>query len=131
VITRAEPETGARLARGSASNSFAALAQPNRFRIVEGTLRSTAVELPCIRPSGGRTRWAHFEFTRINIEPTILRKKIEDRCAVRAFASMGSVRRSVPRSMTERQTPRDYSRWLFLTQCFDGRYPRRAQRRKP
>jgi predicted ArsR family transcriptional regulator len=35
VITRAEPETGARLTRGSASNSFAALAQPNRFRIVE------------------------------------------------------------------------------------------------
>jgi hypothetical protein len=27
---------------------------------------------------GGRTRWAHFEFTRINIEPTILLKKIED-----------------------------------------------------
>ena len=22
--------------------------------------------------------WAHFEFTRINIEPTILRKKIKD-----------------------------------------------------
>jgi DNA-binding transcriptional ArsR family regulator len=35
VITRAEPETGARLTRGSASNSFAALAQSNRFRIVE------------------------------------------------------------------------------------------------
>ena len=28
--------------------------------------------------SGGRTWWAHGEFTRINIEPTILRKKIED-----------------------------------------------------
>ena len=28
--------------------------------------------------SGGRTWWAHFEFTRINIEPIILRKKIED-----------------------------------------------------
>ena len=28
--------------------------------------------------SGGRTWWAHFEFTPINIEPTILRKKIED-----------------------------------------------------
>jgi hypothetical protein len=28
--------------------------------------------------SGGRTWWAHFEFTRINITPTILRKKIED-----------------------------------------------------
>jgi hypothetical protein len=27
---------------------------------------------------GGRTWWAHFEFTRINITPTILRKKIED-----------------------------------------------------
>jgi hypothetical protein len=28
--------------------------------------------------SGGRRWWAHFEFTRINIEPIILRKKIED-----------------------------------------------------
>jgi len=28
--------------------------------------------------NGGRTWWAHFEFTRINIEPIILRKKIED-----------------------------------------------------
>jgi hypothetical protein len=28
--------------------------------------------------SGGRTWWAHFEFTRINIEPIILRKNIED-----------------------------------------------------
>jgi hypothetical protein len=28
--------------------------------------------------SGGRTWWAHFELTRINIEPTILRKKFED-----------------------------------------------------
>jgi hypothetical protein len=28
--------------------------------------------------SGGRTWWAHFEFTRINIAPIILRKKIEE-----------------------------------------------------
>jgi hypothetical protein len=28
--------------------------------------------------SGGRTWWAHFGFTRTNIEPIILRKKIED-----------------------------------------------------
>src|SRR6202158_2562159 len=28
--------------------------------------------------SGGRTWWAHIEFTRINIAPTILPKKIED-----------------------------------------------------
>ena len=27
---------------------------------------------------GGRTWWAHCEFTRINIEPIILCKKIED-----------------------------------------------------
>jgi hypothetical protein len=26
----------------------------------------------------GRTWWAHFEVTRINIAPTFLRKKIED-----------------------------------------------------
>ena len=31
-----------------------------------------------MRLSGGRTWWAHFEFTRINIEPIILRKKIEE-----------------------------------------------------
>ena len=30
-------------------------------------------------PNGGRTWWAHLEFTRINITPTILPKKIEDR----------------------------------------------------
>ena len=35
------------------------------------------------RHSGGRTWWAHFEFTRINIEPTILRKKIEELMNVR------------------------------------------------
>jgi hypothetical protein len=31
-----------------------------------------------LAPDGGRTWWAHFEFTRINIAPTILRKKIEE-----------------------------------------------------
>src|SRR5437899_3237117 len=34
---------------------------------------------------GGRTRWAHFEFTRLKIEPIILRKKIEDLPVLRAF----------------------------------------------
>jgi len=29
-------------------------------------------------PGGGRTWWAHFKFTRINITPTFLPKKIED-----------------------------------------------------
>jgi hypothetical protein len=31
-----------------------------------------------IPPTGGRTWWAHLEFTRINITLTILLKKIED-----------------------------------------------------
>ena len=39
--------------------------------------------LPCIRPSGGRTWWAHFKFTRINIEPIILKNKIEELMNVR------------------------------------------------
>jgi hypothetical protein len=33
-----------------------------------------------VRPNGGRTWWAHFEFTRINTTPTILYKKIEELC---------------------------------------------------
>jgi len=33
---------------------------------------------PLLQLSGGRTWWAHFEFTPIDIEPTILRKKVED-----------------------------------------------------
>jgi hypothetical protein len=35
--------------------------------------------------SGGRAWWAHFEFTRINIEPIILKNKIEDLRQLRAF----------------------------------------------
>ena len=36
--------------------------------------------LPALRRwvSGGRSWWAHFEFTRINIELTILQKEIEE-----------------------------------------------------
>jgi hypothetical protein len=29
-------------------------------------------------PGGGRTWWAHLQFTRIDIEPIIIRKKIEE-----------------------------------------------------
>jgi hypothetical protein len=38
-----------------------------------------------MRLSGGRVWWAHFEFTRINIEPIILKNKIEELHAVRSF----------------------------------------------
>jgi hypothetical protein len=39
--------------------------------------------------SGGRTWWAHFEFTRINIELTILPKKIEEPRVFRASSVVG------------------------------------------
>jgi hypothetical protein len=42
-----------------------------------------------MRLSGGRTWWAHFEFTRINIEPIILRKKIEELRTLRALRVLG------------------------------------------
>ena len=37
---------------------------------------------------GGRTWWAHFEFTRINTTPTILPKKIEDTTLLSGAASL-------------------------------------------
>ena len=46
---------------------------------IQGSDRDNYYRRESGRPgSGGRTWWAHFEFTRINIEPTILRKKIEE-----------------------------------------------------
>jgi hypothetical protein len=65
-------------------------------------------------PDGGRTWWAHFEFTRINIESTILRKKIEDRHNLGAFlvpihgtwshevSSIDSSRQTPARSLVDR-----------------------------
>ena len=43
-------------------------------------------------PGGGRSWWAHFEFTRMNIEPIILCKKIEERSVVGAM--LASLRRT-------------------------------------
>ena len=40
---------------------------------------------PCVVQAIWR---AHFEFTGINTEPIIVRKKIEERCVLRAFASL-------------------------------------------
>jgi hypothetical protein len=52
-------------------------------RLIRGVLRcsrqsSPTADRPYPGASGGRTWWARFEFTRINIEPIILQKKIED-----------------------------------------------------
>jgi hypothetical protein len=60
------------------------------------SLASTACASPFLPPqpatwtvlsdrSSGRTWWAHFEFTRINITPTILPKKIEELRQLGAF----------------------------------------------
>jgi hypothetical protein len=56
-----------------------------------------------VRPSGGRAWWAHFEFTRINIAPTILPKKIEDlreACALMSIAS-GTFQSAASRKVSE------------------------------
>ena len=42
------------------------------------------------RAGGGRTWWAHLEFTRINITPTILPKKIEEQLIVGAFVAFST-----------------------------------------
>ena len=42
------------------------------------TYRKATAERCSHTPDGARTWWAPFELTRINIAPTILRKKIED-----------------------------------------------------
>ena len=44
-----------------------------------------------MRFSGGRTSWAHLEFTRINIEPIILKNKIEEQLMLGAiYVAVGS-----------------------------------------
>ena len=58
----------------------------------------------------GRTWWAHFEFTRINIEPTILRKKFEELRTLRALPCFG-------------ETDQTQIAKLFLTQLFEGVVP--------
>jgi hypothetical protein len=54
----------------------------------KGVARGEAAFRACLGHVGGRTWWAHFEFTRMNIEPTILRKKIEDLREARASTSI-------------------------------------------
>ena|SRR5258708_3777859 len=41
---------------------------------------------------GGRTWWAHFEFTRINTTPTILCKEIEEQITLGAFSRFSTRR---------------------------------------
>jgi hypothetical protein len=52
------------------SSGFGRSGDPNRNRTGLGSSSGSL--------AGGRTWWAHLKFTRINIEPTILRKKIEE-----------------------------------------------------
>ena len=44
-------------------------------------------QLPAQAVGGGRSWWAHIEFTRMNTTPTILRKKVEDLHEVGASTS--------------------------------------------
>jgi len=58
--------------------------------VLAGRQAVTHGRAPPKPPGGGRTWWAHFEFTRINIEPIILRKKIEDLRDVGTLMSIAS-----------------------------------------
>ena len=49
--------------------------------------------------------WAHFEFTRINVAPTILRKKIEDLCEPGALAATARGAIRGPRRGSDRTAP--------------------------
>jgi hypothetical protein len=46
--------------------------------------------LPVSKAGGGRTCWAHFELTCMNIAPTIFRKKMEDLREAGASRSIGT-----------------------------------------
>ena len=60
--------------------------------------------------SGGRSWWAHLEFTRINIEPTILRKKFED--LREAGATFVTLRHSM-RIVVRPGVGDDFRNWLM------------------
>jgi hypothetical protein len=73
---------------------FLVIATPPRWRIDDGQaplktlsverLRWSAHSSGPIRSRGGRRWWAHFDFTRENIEPTILCNQLEERLEVLA-----------------------------------------------
>jgi hypothetical protein len=55
------------------------VAAPHRQDYSQGVGKGLSNQrAPLLRSSGGRTWWAHFEFTPINTEPTILRTKVEE-----------------------------------------------------
>jgi hypothetical protein len=68
------------------------VARENQSSVLKVAKCLPTADRPTIKPYGGRTWWAHFEFTRINIEPTIPRKKIEDLREVGAPRSVRRVR---------------------------------------
>jgi hypothetical protein len=70
------------------SQSHQSLRAPDRSCVVAKGLPT--VERGCNWPGGGRTWWAHFEFTPINIELIIFPKKIEDLREARASMSIAA-----------------------------------------
>ena len=57
------------------------------------------------RTDGGRRWWAHFEFTRINIGPTILRKKIEELMNVQGIGEKSFLKLRSQITVTARPEP--------------------------
>jgi len=59
---------------------------------------------------GGRTWWAHFEFTRINIAPTILRKKMEENPDILWTESFLAIIDRTPIAGSQRSSPDIFER---------------------
>ncbi len=78
---------------GSVSEIGATWRRPGPYLSVVRRCRPADIQ-PSPGRTGGRTRWAHFEFTRINIEPIILRNKIEDLRQIGGVVSVGPRSRS-------------------------------------
>jgi hypothetical protein len=74
-------------------------------------------------PSGGRTWWAHFAFTRINIELTILRKKVEDLRTLGAFSAINGPNQQ-ERSLASIRPVRTYVRSRVRRRHLTGRIPK-------
>ena len=65
------------------------------MRLITRSSRQGSTDRKRASPSasgGGRTRWAHFEFTRINIELTIQKNQVEDLMNVRGVGEKSFLR---------------------------------------
>ena len=75
-----------------------------------GNEKSPRVSRPCapliIRSNGGRTWWAHFDFTRINIELTFPKEEVEELMNVRGIGEASFLKLKALVTVTPPRTER-------------------------